>query len=118
MTMRVPPVDQGLPIQCEVLRIIERTFPASPTIESVAAALSMNIRTLQRRLKESDVSFRNLLDECRARRAIRYLEDGELTVTQISTMLGYSEPAHFCRAFRRWTGHRATNHARKTSVSG
>ncbi len=32
------------------------------------------------------------------------LENTEYTITEISTLLGYSDPSHFARAFRRRAG--------------
>ena len=71
---------------------------------SIAKGMGMTVRTLRRRLAGSDISFRQLLDECRQARAENLLLDGRLSIADISLSLGDSEPANFYRAFRRWTG--------------
>ena len=66
----------------------------------------MNIseRTLRRRLKEESTSFRAVLDDVRNRVARRYLDDTGLEIVVIASLLGYSEPENFYRAFSRWNG--------------
>ncbi|MFD0987852.1 AraC family transcriptional regulator [Methyloligella solikamskensis] len=73
-------------------------------IDRVAGRLGLSRRTLQRRLSEQGMSFealaqRTLLDEARDR-----LREVNVPITEIAYELGYSDPAHFTRAFRRWTG--------------
>jgi AraC-like DNA-binding protein len=36
--------------------------------------------------------------------ACSYLEGGELNVTQVAFLLGFSDASAFHKAFRRWTG--------------
>jgi len=43
-----------------------------------------------------------LLDEVRKATAGRYLDRSELAISEIAYLLGYSEPAAFHRAFKRW----------------
>jgi len=43
-------------------------------------------------------------DDTRRAEAIRMLLTGDGTAMKIAFMLGYSDQAHFTRAFRRWTG--------------
>lgn len=93
-----------LPIEIAVRDAIRTLLPDDPTIRAVALALSMNVRTLQRRLAARRLSYRRVLDECRHRWAEAELTSRERTVADISRQLGYSDPAHFVRAFRRWTG--------------
>ncbi len=69
----------------------------------VARELKMSVRTLRRKLHEEKTSFRKLVDELRMNMAIKYLRETNLTIEHISHVLGYSEPANFRRAFRRWT---------------
>ncbi|MGH7899038.1 MAG: AraC family transcriptional regulator [Candidatus Binatia bacterium] len=75
-----------------------------PDLEAVAARLFVSARTLKRRLLKSGFTFRRLLDEARRRDSVRLLTDPTLTVQTISDQIGYSDPANFTRAFRKWTG--------------
>ena len=46
--------------------------------------------------------YQQLLDLARKDAAERYLTDSLLSITEVAYLLGYSEPAAFNRAFRRW----------------
>ena len=70
----------------------------------VAASLGMSQRTLQRRLQDAGISFREIVEKIRRELALQYLSDLELNISQICFLLGFSEPAAFSRAFARWTG--------------
>jgi len=72
--------------------------------ESVAAALHMSVRTMHRKLVEVNNNFRALLVEMRRHLAELYIMDNSLTLTEISLLLGFSEPSSFSRAFKSWTG--------------
>ena len=74
----------------------------------------MSSRTLQRRLKCSGVDFEDLKDETRRSEALRLIRVGRYSATEIAYMVGYSDPAHFTRAFKRWTG-RTPSHFRSAS---
>lgn len=73
-----------------------------PDIEGIAAGFGLGGRTLQRRLAAEKWTFTELLDDVRRRLADGYLQQPELTSTEIAFLLGYEEPASFFRAFRRW----------------
>lgn len=70
----------------------------------VARRLGMSARTLARRLEAEETTFFALLDEARRLRAVRLMEDGGLTLSEIAFALGFAHVASFHRAFRRWTG--------------
>jgi len=74
------------------------------TVADAAAKLHTSVRPLQRRLSAAGLTFTDLVDEIRRSAAIELVQAGTLTRLQIALMLGYSEQAHFTRAFRRWTG--------------
>jgi AraC-like DNA-binding protein len=71
-------------------------------IELAAKSLGYSPRTLIRRLRESDITYRELRDAHRQRRAEILLRDSELTASEIAARLGYEEPSNFARACRRW----------------
>ncbi len=75
-----------------------------PTRERVAKRLKISARTLQRRLNDWGVTFEELVDEYRRDRALRFLRRSDHSILEIAYSLGYSDPAHFTRAFKRWTG--------------
>ena len=73
-------------------------------VETVARALGCSRQTLYRRLKAEGVTFEVLLDGLRHRLALRLVREPGLSVKAIAYRLGFSEPAAFSRAFKRWTG--------------
>ena len=74
------------------------------TEEQLAQMLSMHPRTLNRRLKERDTSFRGLLAESRFEISKRLLEESDISIIRISAILGYADQSIFTRAFHRWSG--------------
>ena len=72
--------------------------------DSVADALHMSVRTMHRKLAEVNNNFRTVLVEMRHNLAEQYILDNSLTLTEISLLLGFSEPSSFSRAFKNWTG--------------
>lgn len=75
-----------------------------PTLLDTSQTLGISPRSLQRRLAARGTSFEALLDQWRQGRARHYLAESPLPVGSVARALGYSDPAHFVRAFRRWEG--------------
>lgn len=75
-----------------------------PSIEEVAAAMTVTSRTLRRRLSEEGASYRDLAERTRRERADELLRAGELSVAQVAARVGYSDPSTFTHAYKRWTG--------------
>ena len=74
------------------------------TEQDIAKALHVSVRTMQRRLADEGTSFKKLLDDMRRELALQYIRDPAVSINEITYLLGYSEPANFSRAFKRWTG--------------
>jgi AraC-like DNA-binding protein len=72
-------------------------------IEPVARALGLEPRTLQRRLRVANTSFRELHERYRRTESFALLESSDLTPKEIAHRLGYANPSAFIRAFRRWS---------------
>jgi AraC-like DNA-binding protein len=95
------PVPSGLAV--DVQRAIARRMAGGDArVEAVGRELAMSARTLQRRLAAEGVSYQRLLEDARKEAAGRYLRESALAIGEIAYLLGYSEPAPFHRAFRRW----------------
>jgi AraC-like DNA-binding protein len=75
-----------------------------PDIDYVSEKLAMSTRTLRRRLKEEDSTYRQIMDEIRFGLAREYLAKTRLPMDEISVLLGYTEMGNFSHAFRRWSG--------------
>ena len=77
---------------------------AYPRVETVAEIAGLPVRSLQRRLRAAGYSYSELVEQARYQAARELLRDGDIKITEIALDVGYSDAAHFNRAFRRWTG--------------
>lgn len=84
-------------------QVLLAKLESPPDADALAGELGLSSRTLRRRLQEENTSYRALIDDLRAQAAIRYLRDTPLTVESIAFLLGFSDPAAFRHAFKRWT---------------
>jgi AraC-like DNA-binding protein len=75
-----------------------------PTQEEVAESLNVSARTLQRKLGGSGTTFRKILDEIRRAQALAHFSTTEMSVSEVTHLLGFSCSSSFTRAFKRWTG--------------
>jgi AraC-like DNA-binding protein len=95
---------------------ISELLPSGDITEAlVAQALNMSVRSLQRHLAAESLSFSSLLNSIREELAETYIRNSQLSINEISYLLGFSEPASFTRAFRRWQG--TTPSARRNKVA-
>jgi AraC-like DNA-binding protein len=74
------------------------------SIEAVAAKVGVSRQTLWRDLKAEGVTFEQVLDELRHKLALHYLAGKKVSVNETACLVGFSDPAAFSRAFKRWTG--------------
>lgn len=99
------PAPAGRCFRTEVEAAIEPLLGFSEvSIDRVARTLGMSRQTLYRRLKAEGVTFEAILEAKRRQLAIRYLGLERSTVKAAAYKLGFSDPAAFSRAFKRWTG--------------
>lgn len=86
-----------------VRQVLCRILPqGEPKRETVAQALHLSQRTLQRRLQDEGTSFQTLLDDTRRELAEQYLAQPGTTLLETAYLLGFADPSNFYRAFRRW----------------
>ncbi len=74
------------------------------SIEETAGIADMSVRTLQRRLTDNGLKFNKLINEAKFEHAKDKLQNSQTPIKKIAESLGYSDAAHFTRAFHRWSG--------------
>lgn len=84
--------------------IQDRLTGHRPPVETIALALHMSPRTLQRRLREAGSSYQRVLDEARHAMARYYLSNSSVELNEAAYLLGFENPNSFGRAFRNWEG--------------
>ena len=88
-----------------------------PSIEFAADIAGTSVRTLQRRLKKSAVTYSDLITELRYERAARLLRESDATALDIALEVGYDDPSHFSRAFKRIAGVSPREYRRQQSLN-
>ncbi|MQG94809.1 AraC family transcriptional regulator [Pseudomonas sp. MN1F] len=87
-------------LELELRKTIYLLLPMGrATIEQVAQTQGMNVRTLQRRLEEEGLTFKDMINNVRRDLVMRYLENPSYSLGRIADMLGYSMPSSFTRWF-------------------
>jgi AraC-like DNA-binding protein len=85
-----------------IRRILVEAGGEFPMIKEVADKLCVSESTLRRRLGYETTNFRTICDEVRNALARQYLSNTKLTVSEVASLIGYTETVSFRRAFIRW----------------
>ncbi len=102
---RLSELEAGSTVAARVRASLLELIPAGDgSIHAVAHHLTMSARTLQRRLRAESTTFQEILDSTRESLARHYLAESELSVGEISFLVGYADPRSFYRAVQTWTG--------------
>ena len=75
-----------------------------PDIRLAAEIAGTSVRTLQRRLKQFEMSYSTLLQHAQFDYATELLKDPDIRTLDIAYTVGYEDPSNFARAFRRIAG--------------
>ncbi len=81
--------------------ITEALPDGEPKLVNIAGQLNISARTLQRRLKQQGIFYKEILDQVRMTLSVRYLQQN-YSVTETAYLLGFSDTSSFSRAYRRW----------------
>lgn len=105
-TLIDPPVSSPVYSQCASVRhYIENHFKEHLTLDHLAAVANMNKFHLSHIFKkEFGVSPMSYMNSCRNREGKRLLMETNLSLSQVSSILGYSSPSYFSQAFRNIEG--------------
>jgi len=88
-----------------VRQVVAARLAGGPlAVHLVAESVHTSPRTLQRRLRGAGLTYARVVQQVRLEIAGRMLRDPDRKIRDVARVLGYSDPAHFTRAFQRWTG--------------
>jgi AraC-like DNA-binding protein len=118
------PLQARRPARAEPLRLADRTYAAMlrgggeglMDVQAISRTLGLGGRTLQRRLREEGVTYRQLLDRARLHLARHLLDDPSISSSELAAQLGYSDAVAFYHAYRRWTGSPPQRERRRRST--
>jgi AraC-like DNA-binding protein len=96
--------DPATPTKGQVERLLLSSPMGSLTANDVAEAMFVSKRTLQRRLEQEGISYRELTERLFSALADRHLREPNLTIETVAMLLGYNDTAAFRKAFHRWYG--------------
>jgi len=94
---------RDIPARCRAA-LLDHLASGAMSEQAMARELHMSRRSLQRKLAEAGTTYQRLADDTRRDLALRYMEEGARTATDVTFLLGFSDLSAFTRAFRRWTG--------------
>lgn len=83
------------------------------TLQQTAEAVQMAPRTLQSRLEQHGLTFREVLDRVRYRLAELHLGNPALSLSDVAARLGFAEQSAFQHAFKRWSGQSPGDYRRR-----
>lgn len=84
--------------------LIETLAGGVVTSAQVANKLYTSKRSLQRKLSDEGVTFKQILTETRLELSQHYLAQPDLSLGEISYLLGFQDQTSFFRAYQIWTG--------------
>ncbi len=96
---------------------LEQHIAQPVTIQDLAQALHVSVRTLNRRFAEEGTRFQLVKDGLRRDIAVHRLANSNTGVAALAFDLGFADATGFCRAFKQWTGSSPTDY-RKGSRQG
>ena len=82
--------------------ILAQLEKSEPSLTEIANQLNIAERSLRRKLQEDGANYRDLLQQCRMELAEHYLQNTELSITDIALRIGFADTSNFSRAFARW----------------
>lgn len=101
-------------ITAKTREYLEQNIALSATIQDLAQALHISVRTLNRRFAEEGTHFQLVKDGLRRDIAVHRLTNSNTGVATLAFDLGFSDATGFCRAFKHWTGSSPTDYRKGT----
>jgi AraC-like DNA-binding protein len=101
---RTLPHEQNNVITEKVRSFLFSSHTRNWTLIEIAKKLNMSERSLYRKLNQENSSYKSIYDDVRKSLTQNYLTDTDLSINQITELLGFNDPSNFRRIFKRWFG--------------
>jgi AraC-like DNA-binding protein len=88
----------------KVKRLLKKTAMKWRSQTDIAGQLNISKRTLIRKLRAENTSYRQLRDELSFELAQYYLLLSQKPISEIAVAVGFADASNFSRTFRRWCG--------------
>lgn len=85
-------------------KIVELLPTGECSKEKIASLLNISLRSLHYKLEQKNTCYQETLENLRSGLAIQYIEQKNISISEITYLLGFSDVSNFSRAFRRWSG--------------
>jgi AraC-like DNA-binding protein len=97
------------PISTDTVTALKLMLPSYldarlPSIAEMAEITGTSVRSLQRELATAGLTYSRLIDQVRFERGAELLRNTDAKIIDVAFATGYTDPAHFARAFRRMAG--------------
>lgn len=105
----------SLPFVTRLREALDNSLDQPTTLERAAQHLAVSRRTLQRRLREGQTTFRKERALSRFRSAQRLLSGSDVSVSRVALEVGFSTPQNLSRQFNQLSGKAPSHFRARTS---
>jgi AraC-like DNA-binding protein len=90
----------------DTLKALIKTYMTDgyPSSQKMAKLMGVAVRTLHRRLSKAGLTYQEIVDDVRFESACDLLQNTNLQIGSVSRSVGFDDPSHFSRMFRRVGG--------------
>lgn len=87
----------------QLSQIIMRDFKGKvPPVEIAASELNITVRSLQRKLKDENTTYRDVTQKIKRDLAVSLMAKSKFRASEVAEILGYSDLSSFSKAFKKW----------------
>jgi AraC-like DNA-binding protein len=97
-------VDAEVSLVGAVKSVVFDHISAPLSLDQAASMLGLSPRSLRRHLQKSGMTYKAILNDARQELAEKLLLETKGSVSSIAYEVGFDNPSHFGRAFKKWTG--------------
>lgn len=87
------------------------------SLSNIAQKVGVSNRTLQRNLQAVNTTFHQQVQQTQMILSLNFLQNQNLTTTEIAYLVGFSEVSSFSRAFKKWTTKNITQYRKEVNKS-